>query len=80
MKIQDHDFTGLPQQVQDFKDDVSFLLNYGKMQFPMVTSPPTWTGRAGETVLVVAGGTSRLYICTTDSSASWGSYIAFTVG
>ena len=78
MKIQDYDFVGVPPQVKDFKDDVTFLLNFGKYQYQITTNTPTWTGRAGEGVISISGGTGRLYFCTTDNSSAWTAFIAFT--
>lgn len=78
MKLNDFDFVGVPEQVKDFKDDTTYLLNYGKYQFQITTNAPTWTGRGGECVLAISGGSGRLYICATDNSNAWTSYIAFT--
>lgn len=77
-KLQDYDFVGTPPQVRDFKDDVQTILNNGKYQIGLGTNAPTWNGRAGETFLAISGGSGRLYICATDNSSAWTSYIAFT--
>jgi len=48
MKVGDYDFYKMPQEVIDFKDKVTLLLDYGKYSSQIVTAAPTWTGREGE--------------------------------
>ena len=73
-KVSDYSTALLPQEVIDLLDDVKTVLNFGKYQFPVITtgSGPTWTGRQGEQVLQIVGNTLRLYVCISDqSSTSW---------
>lgn len=64
-KIQPYDFKGMPQEVIDFKDEVTTILNFGKYATTvMVDGTPTWTGREGETVYCyenTAGGGEYLF-------------------
>lgn len=71
MKIDDVDFRNLPQELNDFKDQIFTLLNFGKYQSQVTSSPPTWVGRRGEEVYTIAGTTGRLYVCSSDNSATW---------
>ncbi len=51
MRISPYDFTKFPQELIDFKEDVSNLLNYGKYQNKVLyEGTPTWTGKEGEQV------------------------------
>ena len=47
-KLSDYDFYKMPQEVIDFKDAVTNILNYGKYSAPVLTSAPNWRGREGE--------------------------------
>lgn len=67
MKINEFNFKGLPQEVNDFKDEVTTILNFGKYANQMLyesVSTPTWTGREGEICLAYVssgGGQFKLY-------------------
>ena len=50
-KVHDQDFARLPQALVDFKDNVLEVLNFGKAQFQVVTTEPTFAGRAGECLI-----------------------------
>ena len=42
----------MPQELIDFKDNVTQLLNFGKYQNKvLIEGTPTWTGKEGEIVL-----------------------------
>lgn len=81
MKIQAYDVHQLPQEAIDLMEDVRTLLNFGKYQKPILTSPslPNWKGRRGEEVTVFGGTTGVTYICTTDGAATWRIEYAFTL-
>lgn len=59
-KVSPYYFKGMPQELVDFKDEVTSILNYGKYQFKMLyESTPTWKGVEGEVALCylsTAGG------------------------
>lgn len=72
MKVNDYSLAFLPLEAIDALDDIKTILNYGKYQYPVVTTIPSWVGRQGESALFIASGTIRLYVCTSDqSSANW---------
>lgn len=79
MKLDDVDFRNMPQELLDFKDQLITLVNYGKIQKQITSSPPTWTGRRGEEVYTFAGTTGRLYVCSSDNSATWSVVSTFTL-
>jgi len=65
-KIGEYDFAGVPEEIIDFKDEVTNLINFGKYASQVLynaDSTPTWSGREGETVLayVLANGTFLAY-------------------
>ena len=52
MKISPYAMRDETQDVKDFKDEVSHLLNYAKYQNKVILEgTPTWIGREGETAL-----------------------------
>lgn len=62
MKIDDYPFKRLPQDVIDFKDQVTLLLNNGKYSNQVVATVPTWTARDGEAVFFLnTSGVKRWY-------------------
>lgn len=70
-KIPGYEFRGLPQELVDFKDDVTTLINFGKIQPQVVTAAPTWAGRNGEFVWFISNGTGILYVNTADNANAW---------
>lgn len=75
MKLDDYDFARLPSEVIDFKDDVRQLLNFGKAQFQVVATAPTFAGRAGEVTLLRNGTDGRLYVYM---GTSWNLAVSWT--
>ena len=72
MKVNDYNLALLPQEAVDMLQDIQTLLNLGKYQKPIVSTPPSWIGRQGEEAYMITGATGRLYVCTSDqSSTSW---------
>ena len=63
MKVSNYDFSDLSDDLEEWRDGVATILNYGKYQIPTVTTAPTWTGNKGETAFVMpsSGGTT-LYV------------------
>lgn len=51
-KVSDYDFRSIPKEIIDFTDDLKNILNNGKYQLPVLSSPPNWIPGDGETVLV----------------------------
>ncbi len=65
-RISGYDFYQVPEEVIDFKDEVTNLLNFGKYASQVLynaASTPTWDGREGESVLayVLGAGTFMAY-------------------
>lgn len=77
-KIGDYDDKNVDQNQRDFNDDVKRILNFGKYQMQIVTSPPTWNARRGEFALVLATS-GTLMVCTTDNSTTWRSITSFSL-
>lgn len=51
MRISPYDFSKQPQDVIDFKDQVTQILNFSKYQNKvLIEGTPTWTGLEGESV------------------------------
>jgi hypothetical protein len=66
MKISPYAFKDDSQDARDFKDEVSFCLNYGKYQTKVLyEGTPTWSGKEGEQALCyitdVGSNTYRFY-------------------
>ena len=78
-KIGDFDDIKVDQNQRDFNDDVRRVLNFGKYQYAVLTSPPGFPGRQGETVSVISGTTGRIYYCTTDNASTWAVLVTFTL-
>lgn len=79
MKVIDYNLALLPQEAIDMLQDIQTLLNLGKYQKPVLSSPPAYVGRAGEEAYMITGATGRLYVCTSDqSSTSWAIVSTFT--
>jgi hypothetical protein len=70
-KIDEFEFRGMPQEVIDFKDKVTEIINYGKFQKQSVRSFPGWRGREGEEVYYYAGNSWALLMCSSDMSTTW---------
>ena len=67
-KIDDFSFRGMPRDVRNFKDAVTYLLNYGKVAFPVLSAAPTYNTGEGELAVVRTGTDHRLYV---RSQSSW---------
>lgn len=61
-KIQDYEFYRLPQEVIDFKDDVTTLINFGKFAVGVSNSPPAYAAGEGEMFMLADGPTRRFYV------------------
>lgn len=71
-KVEDFNFQ-YDLQLQEFKDRVRSIINDGKFQYQVVKSPPTWTGKIGESVLLMpdSGGTCYYYFHGTAWVSGW---------
>ena len=66
MKLDDYELKGLPEELSDFKDDVTSIVNFGKYSFQVVKTPPTWAARNGESVFYFLDNTTRYYYYVND--------------
>jgi len=80
MKVDDYNLSKLSNEAENFKEDVTNILNYGKYSGQVVANtPPSWTARNGEFVFFASGTIKRLYFYNINS---WDfiEYNAGTVG
>lgn len=71
-KVNDYNISFASQELIDMLDDIKTILNFGKYQWSVVSSTPTYSGRLGEHVWVVTTTSRVLYACASDQSAtSW---------
>ena len=66
MKVDDYSLGKISNELENFKEDVSNIINYGKYSAQVVTDAPTWTARNGEFLFYTSGGGSvnRVYFYT----------------
>jgi hypothetical protein len=76
MKIDEFEVRGAPQDLIDFKDQVTILLNNGKYSSIVVGTPPTWTARNGEFVFFDSSSVLRVYFYNNNT---WG-FIEYPAG
>jgi len=59
-KVSPYNLAGLSLEAEQFRDDVTNLLNLGKFQYATITDAPGWSGQKGEAVFVMpdSGGTT----------------------
>ena len=75
-KVDDYNLSKVSNELENFKEDVSNILNYGKYSSQVVTSAPSWVARNGEFALYSAGTLKRLYFY---NSNTW-DYIEYDSG
>jgi len=73
MKLSPYSFNTISPDLENFRDELSNLLNYGKYAVPIVTSPPTWNAQPGEMVLYTpsSGGTTNYFYKNSAWISSW---------
>lgn len=73
MKLPGYNFGYLSQELEEFRDLLTTIINLGKYQYPTVTSAPTWTGQKGEGTYVMpnSGGTTFYVMRNTAWVAAW---------
>lgn len=74
-KLEDPGFSKLPSELVEFKDNLLTLVNFGKFQFQVVSTAPTFSGRDGEMTIFRNGTDGRLYIRL---GSSWNVVSSFT--
>lgn len=77
MKLPGYNFGYLSQELEEWRDQVTTILNLGKYQYSTVTTAPTWTGNKGEGVYVMpdSGGTTFYVMRNT----AWVALISVTI-
>lgn len=76
MKIPDFELgRSATPELNNFKDTVRDVLNFGKAQFQVVTTAPTFAGRNGEITIFRNGTDGRLYLFL---GSSWNVVALFT--
>jgi len=77
-KVDPPDLKGQSQELIDWVDKVTEIINFGKVQVQVVSAIPSHVGRRGEQVVFVSGTDGRLFVCTQDQSTSWATAALFT--
>lgn len=72
-KLSPYAFGTISPDLENFRDELSNLINYGKYAVPLVTSPPNWNGQPGETVYFTpaSGGTTMYFYKNSAWISSW---------
>lgn len=73
MKLPGYNFGYISQEIEEWRDLVTVILNNGKFQYSTVTTAPTWAGNKGEGVYVMpsSGGTTFYVMRNTAWVAAW---------
>ena len=73
MKVSGYNLAHVDQGLEDFRDEITNVINLGKTQYPTVTTAPTWDGEKGEAVYVMpdSGGTTLYVMRNTAWVAGW---------
>jgi len=73
MKLSPYSFGTISPDLENFRDELTNLINYGKYAIPVVTTEPDWNGQPGETVLFFAasGGTTQYFYKNSAWVSSW---------
>ena len=61
MKVDDYNLSKLSNEAENFKEDVSNIINFGKYSSQVVSAAPTWKARNGEFVFFASGTVKRIY-------------------
>ena len=77
MKLPGYNFGNINQELEDWRDQLTNIVNLGKFQYPTVTVAPTWTGAKGEGVYVMpASGGTTFYVMR---NTAWVALVSVTV-
>ncbi len=73
MKLPGYNFGYLSEELEEFRDLLTSIINLGKYQSSTVTTAPTWPGNKGESVYVMpaSGGTTQYVMRNTAWVAVW---------
>lgn len=72
-KISPYSLGNISQELEQFRDETTNLINLGKVQYPTITSAPTWIASKGEGAYVMpaSGGTTFWVYRNTAWVAAW---------
>jgi hypothetical protein len=72
-KINSYQVSNISLELEQFRDEVTNLLNLGKFQYATITAAPGWAGQKGEAVFVMpsSGGTTFYFYRNTAWVAGW---------
>ncbi len=73
MKLPGYNFGYIGQELEEWRDLVTVILNNGKYQYSTITTAPNFTGQKGEGVYVMpsSGGTTFYFYRNTAWVAAW---------
>ena len=76
-KLPGYNFGKIDEELEEWRDLVTTLVNLGKFQYSTVQVAPTWTGAKGEGVYVMpaSGGTTFYVMRNTAWVAAWSTTI-----
>ena len=76
-KISPYQLGSVSIELEQFRDDVTNLVNLGKFSYPTITTVPTWAANKGEGVYVMpASGGTTFYVYR---NTAWVALISVTV-
>lgn len=72
-KLSPYTFGQISPDLENFRDELTNLINYGKYAIPTITTLPTWRAQPGETVLYfpASGGTTQYFYKNSAWVSSW---------
>jgi len=77
MKLPGYNFGYLSEELEEWRDLVTTIINLGKVQYPTVQVAPDWAGNKGEGVYVMpdSGGTTFYVMRNT----AWVALVSVTI-
>lgn len=61
MKLDEETYRNVDRSVRNSLDQITLILNNGKVSAQVTTTPPTWAARNGEFVFLNSAGATRVY-------------------
>ena len=73
MKLSPYSFGRISPDLENFRDELTNIVNSGKYAIPVVTAAPTWNSQPGEAVLFepASGGTTMYFYKNSAWVSSW---------
>jgi len=73
MKVGPYNLGGISPELENFREEVTNLLNLGKYSAPIITGTPTWRAQPGEMVLFrpSSGGTTNYVYLNSAWVSTW---------